>query len=108
MVPTAAVAETGNKLRHPNHVQTQNFAQMKGLSVCQKSRLGSHVNSTATVRSLLNFDPFYSYLCLLDSCQAPDDSKDLKETTGLGRNVNGSVCLNFVCQCVFLDSKLYR
>ena len=103
MAPTAAVVETGNKLRHPNYVQTQSFVQMKGLSARQKSRLGSHVNSTATVRSLLEFDPLYSYLCLLDSCQAPDDLKELKETTGssLGRNVNGSVCLNFVCQCVF-------
>jgi hypothetical protein len=101
MMPMAAVADTGNKLRHPHFVETQSFAQMKGLSACQKSRLGSHVNSTATVRSLLKFDPFYSYLCLLDSCQAPGDFKDLRETTGLGRNVNGSVCLNFVCQCVF-------
>lgn len=33
-----------------------------------------------------------------DSCQAPSNFKELKETTGLGRNVNGSVCLNFVCQ----------
>ena len=97
----AAVAETGNELRHPNYVRRQSFAQMKGLSARQKSRLGSHVNWTETVRSLLKFDPFYSYLCLLDSCQAPDDFKQLRETTGLGRNVNGSVCLNFVCQCVF-------
>ncbi len=74
---------------------------MKGLSVCEKSRLGSHVNSTATVRGLLKFDRVYSYPCLVDSCQAPDNFKELKETTGLGRNVNGSVCLNFVCQCVF-------
>ncbi|KAI0000395.1 hypothetical protein BJV77DRAFT_973648 [Russula vinacea] len=29
-----------------------------------------------------------------DSCLAPDDFKDLRETTGLGRNVNGSICLN--------------
>ncbi|KAH9994931.1 hypothetical protein BJV74DRAFT_770047 [Russula compacta] len=33
-----------------------------------------------------------------DSCQAPDDFEELRDTTGLGRNVNGSVCLNFVCQ----------
>jgi len=33
-----------------------------------------------------------------DSCQAPDNFKELRETTGLGRNVNGSICLNFVCQ----------
>jgi hypothetical protein len=101
MVPKAAVALMGNKLRHPQYVQTQSFAQMKGLSACPKSRLGSLVNSTATVRILLKFDPFYPCLCLLDSCQAPDDFKDLKETVGLGRNVNGSVCLNFACQCVF-------
>src|ERR1700679_2880665 len=61
MVPTA-VAEMGNKLRHPNYVQTQKFAQMKDLSVCQKSRLDSHVNSTATVRSLLKSDHFHSSL----------------------------------------------
>ena len=98
MVPTVAA---GHKLCHPHYVKTQSFVQMKDLSACQKLRLGSHVNSTATVRSLLMFDPFYSYLCHLDSCQGPEDSKELKETTGLGRNVNGSVCLNFVCQCVF-------
>lgn len=110
MIPMMAVSETGNEFCHPHYVETQSFAQMKGLSACQKSLSGSHVNSTATVRRLLKFDPFCSYLCLLDSCQAPDNFKQLRETTGLGRNVNGSVCLNFVCQCVLriVDSKLYR
>lgn len=98
MVPTVA-AEI--KLCLPHYVKTLSFVQMKGLSACQKLRLGSHVNSIATVRSLPIFDPFYLYFCHLDSCQGPEDSKELKETTGLGRNVNGSVCLNFVCQCVF-------
>ena len=101
MIQTPAVAEMGKKLHHPHYVETQSFAQMKGLSASQKSRSGSHVNLTATVRGLLEFDPFYSDLCLLDSCQGPDNFRELKETSGLGRNVNGSICLNFVCQCVF-------
>ena len=58
MIPTMAVAETGKIFRHPRCVGTQSFAQMKGLSAFQKSRLGSHVNSTATVRSLPNFQIF--------------------------------------------------
>ncbi|KAH8994002.1 hypothetical protein EDB92DRAFT_1934423 [Lactarius akahatsu] len=33
-----------------------------------------------------------------DSCIGPDDFKDLRDTTGRGLNVNGSICLNFVCQ----------
>jgi len=33
-----------------------------------------------------------------DSCVAPDNFKDLRDTTGNGLNVNGSICLNFVCQ----------
>ena len=103
-----AVAETGKKLRHPRYVETQSFALTKGLNACQKSRSGNRVNSTATVRSHLKFDPFYSFLCLLDSCQGPDNFKQLRETTGLGRNVNGSVCLNFACQCVFLASNYIR
>lgn len=36
-----------------------------------------------------------------DSCVGPDDYKDLRDTTGRGLNVNGSVCLNFACQYVF-------
>jgi hypothetical protein len=75
---------------------------MKGPSACQKLRLASHVNSTATVRSLLNIDSLVTYLCpLSDSCEAPSNFKELKDTTGFGRNINGSVCLNFACQCVF-------
>jgi hypothetical protein len=42
----------------------------------------------------------------LDSCQSPPDASQLRDTSGQGRNVNGAVCLNFVCQCVFLDRKL--
>ncbi|SRR5258708_2150000 len=100
MIPVA-VTEAGKTLRHPHYVQTKSFALMKDLSACQRSRLGNHVNSTVTVRNLPNSGPFHLHLCFLDSCQAPSDFKNLKETTGLGRNVNGSVCLNFVCQCVF-------
>jgi hypothetical protein len=33
-----------------------------------------------------------------DSCVGPDDFTALKDTTGHGLNVNGSICLNFVCQ----------
>ena len=36
-----------------------------------------------------------------DSCVGPDDFKDLRDTTGRGLNVNGSICLNFLCQYVF-------
>ncbi|KAI0035876.1 hypothetical protein K488DRAFT_76341 [Vararia minispora EC-137] len=32
-----------------------------------------------------------------DSCQPPSNFKDLRDTSGFGLNVNGSVCLNFVC-----------
>ncbi|CAL1707395.1 unnamed protein product [Somion occarium] len=32
-----------------------------------------------------------------DECEAPPDFQDLADNTGLGRNVNGSVCLNNVC-----------
>ncbi|KAA1472958.1 hypothetical protein DENSPDRAFT_839361 [Dentipellis sp. KUC8613] len=33
-----------------------------------------------------------------DECQAPDNFQDLRDTSGRGLNVNGSICLNFVCQ----------
>jgi len=33
-----------------------------------------------------------------DSCQAPDNFHELRDESGFGRNFNGSVCLNFVCQ----------
>ncbi|KAI0256136.1 hypothetical protein BJV78DRAFT_1097382, partial [Lactifluus subvellereus] len=33
-----------------------------------------------------------------DSCQGPENFKELRDTLGTGLNVNGSVCLNFVCQ----------
>ncbi|KAI0305567.1 hypothetical protein B0F90DRAFT_1699104 [Multifurca ochricompacta] len=33
-----------------------------------------------------------------DSCLGPDNFKELKDTSGRGLNVNGSICLNFVCQ----------
>ncbi|TFY78916.1 hypothetical protein EWM64_g5097 [Hericium alpestre] len=33
-----------------------------------------------------------------DECLGPPDFQDLRDTTGYGLNVNGSVCLNFVCQ----------
>ncbi|KAI9456623.1 hypothetical protein F5148DRAFT_984406 [Russula earlei] len=33
-----------------------------------------------------------------DSCQPPPNQQQLQDTNGLGRNVNGSICLNFVCQ----------
>ncbi|TFK75273.1 hypothetical protein BDN72DRAFT_832127 [Pluteus cervinus] len=32
-----------------------------------------------------------------DQCEAPDNFKELADTTGRGLNVNGSVCLNNVC-----------
>jgi hypothetical protein len=35
-----------------------------------------------------------------DSCVGPDDFKGLRDTTGRGLNVNGSICLNFLCQWV--------
>jgi hypothetical protein len=47
---------------------------------------------------------YINYITLspsLDSCQGPDDFKELRDTHGTGLNVNGSVCLNFVCQCVY-------
>lgn len=33
-----------------------------------------------------------------DSCIGPDNFVDLRDTTGRGLNVNGSICLNFACQ----------
>ncbi|KAI0063657.1 hypothetical protein BV25DRAFT_402475 [Artomyces pyxidatus] len=33
-----------------------------------------------------------------DECEGPPNYQDLRDTTGRGLNVNGSVCLNFVCQ----------
>ncbi|TFY70183.1 hypothetical protein EVG20_g2833 [Dentipellis fragilis] len=33
-----------------------------------------------------------------DECQAPDNFQELRDTSGRGLNVNGSICLNFVCQ----------
>jgi hypothetical protein len=42
----------------------------------------------------------------LDSCEPPPDAPQLRDTSGQGRNFDGSVCLNFVCQCVFSDPRL--
>ncbi|KAI0268672.1 hypothetical protein BC834DRAFT_968128 [Gloeopeniophorella convolvens] len=33
-----------------------------------------------------------------DSCVGPDNFQQLRDNTGHGLNVNGSICLNFVCQ----------
>lgn len=37
---------------------------------------------------------------LIDQCEGPDNWQELADTTGRGLNVNGSVCLNNVCQYV--------
>ena len=36
-----------------------------------------------------------------DECEGPPNFKELTDTTGFGLNVNGSVCLNNICMCVF-------
>ncbi|THH17339.1 hypothetical protein EW146_g3457 [Bondarzewia mesenterica] len=33
-----------------------------------------------------------------DECLGPDNFKDLRDESGMGLNVNGSLCLDFVCQ----------
>jgi hypothetical protein len=38
--------------------------------------------------------------CPLDSCRPPPNSAELRDRSGQGLNFNGSICLNFVCQCV--------
>ncbi len=42
----------------------------------------------------------FSYLVAYipaDQCLGPDNFKDLADTSGRGLNVNGSVCLNYMC-----------
>ena len=40
--------------------------------------------------------------CHADQCEAPPDWRTLRDTSGRGLNVNGSVCLNYTCMCVLL------
>jgi hypothetical protein len=38
----------------------------------------------------------------LDQCEPPSNFEELADTSNRGLNVNGSVCLNNVCTCVYL------
>ena len=33
-------------------------------------------------------------------CEGPPNFAELRDTTGFGLNVNGSICLNNICMCV--------
>jgi hypothetical protein len=61
---------------------------------CQFNRDGSIVSLSLMPSSLIS-----SYSSL-DSCEGAHNYWELRDPAGTGRNVNGSVCLNFVCQCV--------
>jgi hypothetical protein len=90
-------------------VRPTSFALTRGPNVSKKLPLGTHVNSIAMVCSLVSFNWILSthiLLLPLDSCEPPSDASQLKDTSGQGRNFNGAVCLNFVCQCVFSDPRL--
>ena len=100
----ARVEETGNTSILLQNVRSQSSVRTKGLSAPQRFKLDSHVNSTVTVRSIDIFSFLTMHIHIspsLDSCVGPDDFKDLRDTTGNGLNINGSICLNFLCQYVF-------
>ena len=96
-----ATLQAGKSSSLLQNVPSISSVRTKDLSAPQKFKLDSRVNSTVTVRSIFNFLMTRNHLFPLDSCVAPDNSKDLRDTTGRGLNVNGSICLNFVCQYVF-------
>ena len=37
-----------------------------------------------------------------DECEGPPNFAELRDTTGFGLNVNGSICLNNICMCVLV------
>ena len=39
-----------------------------------------------------------AHSCNVDECQPPDNANELEDKNGYGLNVNGAICLNFVCQ----------
>ncbi|KAH9159972.1 hypothetical protein EDB89DRAFT_1009856, partial [Lactarius sanguifluus] len=75
------VEEAGNASNFLQNVRSRSSVRTKDRNVPRGFKLDSRVNSTVTTRVL-----------------GPDDFKDLRDTTGRGLNVNGSICLNFVCQ----------
>ena len=94
-------AKTSSLLQN---VRSMSSVRTKGLSAPQRFMLDSRVNSTVTVRRyLFHFKIIRTHLSppSPDSCVGPDDFKELRDTTGRGLNVNGSICLNFACQYVF-------
>ncbi len=105
-IPPAKVEETGTG-KSSNLLQNVRFmssVRTKGMSAPQRSTLDNRVSSIVTVRSvhIFNFPVVRITSSSLDSCLGPDNFKELRDTTGRGLNVNGSICLNFVCQYVFI------
>lgn len=95
---TLQAREASNLLQN---VRSISSVRTKDLSAPIKLVLDNRVNSTVMVRGIFNFLMTRNHLFPLDSCIGPDDYKDLRDTSGRGLNVNGSICLNFVCQYVF-------
>ncbi|KAI9442362.1 hypothetical protein H4582DRAFT_1276672 [Lactarius indigo] len=77
----ARVEEAGNASTFLQNVRSQSSVQTKDRNAPQRFKLDSRVNSTVTTRVLV-----------------PTISKISETPTGRGLNVNGSICLNFVCQ----------
>src|SRR6266851_6357219 len=99
MIPVA-VEEMGSISPRPHYVLPPSFAQTRGPNVSHKLPLDSHVNSIVMVRCSI-LCAHISSSSSLDSCQPPPNVAELADFSGQGLNVNGSICLNFVCQCVF-------
>jgi hypothetical protein len=92
-------------------LQNEQFCPDEGsqcaLKPCLKLKIFKVGQFDRTVRSIFkNLMTHSNHLFPLDSCIGPDDFKDLRDSTGRGLNVNGSICLNLVCQYVF--AVLYR
>lgn len=75
------------------------FAQTKKTIV----RISSQLEALANLIVMVRYgwaegdgmvDPLDKYT---DECEGPPDWKDLADNSGLGINVNGSVCLNNLC-----------
>jgi len=92
----------GKHITPPSLCHTSEFCPDEGSQCISKLAVGQPCQfdrdgSWSPSLSVLSISSFPT----LDSCEAPENFHELRDQAGLGRNFNGSVCLNFVCQFVF-------
>ncbi|KZV69526.1 hypothetical protein PENSPDRAFT_580767 [Peniophora sp. CONT] len=78
--PLSGIKANGFKLEAPDKCDKGKFCPDEGTGCQDQLAVGSACQ--------LNRD---------DECQPPDNADELEDKSGFGLNVNGAICLNFVC-----------